>query len=143
MENTREVLGSSEDGTISYIRLTEDLLEDALRVLQEGFYPFECVSIASNVPKNPKAVAELNILAAECIKEGVSVAAIDNQTNKVIGVSVNKIQVCKSLLSKIYFQTFQPNNHIPRLRRRTIRTKGKHFSKNLPKKNVKRKNPQL
>lgn len=100
------MLGSSENGTITYIRLTEDLLEDALRVLQEGFYPFECLCIASNVAKNPKAVAELNLLSTECIKEGVSVAAVDNQTNKVIGVSINKIQVNDPNEGETFFEKF-------------------------------------
>ncbi|XP_065199547.1 uncharacterized protein LOC135831176 [Planococcus citri] len=110
MENTREVVGTSDDGTISYVIVTEDLSENVTRILEEGFYPFECVSIASNVSKNPKAVAELNTLTTECIKEGVSVAAIDNQTNKVIGVSVNKIQVNDPNQEETFFDKFTREN---------------------------------
>lgn len=105
MESNREVLGYSDDGTISYIRLTYDRVEEVMRILEEYFYAYETVSIASDVAKNPKAVTELNLLAAECIQEGVSVAAIHNQSNKMIGVSVNKIQVSRQHSYDLFFAT--------------------------------------
>lgn len=109
MENTLETLGTSDDGTISYVRLSSDRLEEVLKILEDHFYPHECVSIGSNVTKNPKAVQELNLLAAECIQDGVSIAAVDTKSNTIIGVSVNKIQVSNlyTRLSYLFVVKFQ------------------------------------
>lgn len=85
----------SHNETISYVLLPIERLNDSLKVLEQGFYPYECVSICTEVAKNPKAVAELNELSKECIKDGISIVAIDSKTNQIIGVSINKIQVSR------------------------------------------------
>ncbi len=84
---------SSHDGAISYLILPIERLNDALKVLTSGFYPHENVCSAFEVSKNLKAVKELNLLVEFAIKDGVSIVAIENKKNEIIGVSVNKIQV--------------------------------------------------
>lgn len=93
MSTVYEFKKESQDGKISYILLPITRLNDAIRVLNLGFYPYEQNSACLQVAKNPKAVAELNELSRECIKDGVSTVAIDKSTNQIIGVSINKIQV--------------------------------------------------
>lgn len=86
---------NSHDGAISYIILPIKRLHDALRVLNNGFYPHENCCAALELTKNSKAVDELNHLVIETIKDGISIVALDNANDEIIGISVNKIQVCK------------------------------------------------
>lgn len=93
MQNlTRHFKNCSHDETISYVLLPIERLNETLKVLEEGFYSREAVSICTEVAKNPKAITELNNLCTECIKDGISIVAIDHTTNQIVGVSINKIQ---------------------------------------------------
>ena len=46
------------------------------------------------VSKDPEAIGELRDLTNAAAKDGISVIAIDKNTNKVVGTAFNKIQVC-------------------------------------------------
>lgn len=99
MENGNNLLnGISSDDSISYTILAQSnasQLEQVSSFLNAAFYPYENISVASDVAKNPKAAAELNLLCAKSIvKDHVSVAAIDLlNSNKIVGLAINKIQV--------------------------------------------------
>ena len=90
----------SHDGNIEYVLLPITRLTDAIKVLNLGFYPFENVSVSTEVARNLKAIAELNELSQECIKDGVSIVAIEKASDQIIGVSINKIQVSFLILMK-------------------------------------------
>ena len=93
MDNASEFKFTSHEGQFSYTILPTDRRNEALNLLEKGFYPHENICKSINFSENPKAVAELNELATEAIKDGVSIMAVDNTTNDIIGLSINKIQV--------------------------------------------------
>ena len=63
-------------------------------MLEISFYPEENVSMAFGISEDPQAVRELSDMTNEIAKDGISVIAIDKNTNKVVGTVFNKIQVC-------------------------------------------------
>lgn len=67
-------------------------MSETLQTLKESFFKFENVCKAVGLSKNDEAVDELDDFVIDIAKHGVSVIAIDKETNKVIGVSLNKIQ---------------------------------------------------
>ncbi|KAJ3657142.1 hypothetical protein Zmor_016167 [Zophobas morio] len=73
--------------------LTTDYLEEATKMLEISFYPEENVSMAFGISEDPQAVRELSDMTNEIAKDGISVIAIDKNTNKVVGTVFNKIQV--------------------------------------------------
>lgn len=86
--------GSIEDGQIEFESLTSDNFEGALDLLRNSFYPDENIARGSEVAQDNYAVEELNKLAIDAARDGVSVVAIDISIGQVVGVAFNKIQVC-------------------------------------------------
>lgn len=84
---------TSNDGQFSFSVLPIVHQNDALNVLTEAFYPSESVCKAIKLSENAKAVDEINELVKEVIKDGVSVMVVDNETNDIVGVSINKLWV--------------------------------------------------
>ncbi|KAG5893063.1 hypothetical protein JTB14_014843 [Gonioctena quinquepunctata] len=84
---------SSDDGKIDFISLTPEYLDESLEVLKQSFYCFEEVSIAIGLPGNEAAISELDELLLRTAFDGVSVIAIERNSNKVCGVAFNKIHV--------------------------------------------------
>ncbi|KAJ3657148.1 hypothetical protein Zmor_016173 [Zophobas morio] len=74
-------------------RLTADYLENATKVLETSFYPQGNICLVLGVSKDPEAIGELRDLTNAAAKDGISVIAIDKNTNKVVGTAFNKIQV--------------------------------------------------
>lgn len=93
MNSTFQFKFTSHGGKFSYTILPIVRQNDALNVLTRAFYTFESVCNGIKLAKNAKAVDELNELVKEAIKDGVSIVAVDNTTNDIVGVSINKIQV--------------------------------------------------
>lgn len=80
-------------GEIEYVSLNAKFLQGALNVLRNGFFPYESVCTAVELTKNPGAVTELEELATGAAKDGVSIAAVEKSTHKVVGIAFNKLQV--------------------------------------------------
>lgn len=85
--------GSTQDGRIEFESLTDETLEGALDVIRRSFFLYESVCIGVDLNSEAGAREELEELCLFAAKDGVSVVAKDITTNKVVGVSFNKIQV--------------------------------------------------
>lgn len=90
-------------GTIEYVSLTADKLEQALSVMKESFFIYENVSIAVELDKSPEGRKELEELSLNAARDGVSIIAVEKATGNVIGVSFNKLQVKLPMLPIKYF----------------------------------------
>lgn len=67
--------------------------EEALDVLRNGFFEDEAFCIAVGVDKDQIAQRDLENLALESAKDGMSIMAIDKDSGKIVGCSFNKYQV--------------------------------------------------
>lgn len=81
------------EGSIQYISLTVEYLEQALGVMRNSFFIYESVSRAVHLHTNSNARLELEALSIGAARDGLSIIAIEKSTNKVVGVCFNKIQV--------------------------------------------------
>ncbi|XP_066156145.1 uncharacterized protein [Euwallacea fornicatus] len=88
----KTVLTTSNDGSIEYLRLQKGLLEEAIKVMQESFYVNENVCVALGLPHQPESFGEMDLMLKWAAKDGISIAAIDKETGKVVGASFNKFQ---------------------------------------------------
>ncbi|XP_050307662.1 uncharacterized protein LOC126744315 [Anthonomus grandis grandis] len=82
----------SEDGKIEYISLTKERLDEGMQLLRSNFYPYENICKATGLIGNPEAVKELDEMALDIAKQGVSLVALDRENGQVVGVLLNKIQ---------------------------------------------------
>lgn len=64
-----------------------------IQVIREGFCKDEAVCIGTEVNLNPRAIEEIIELCAYAALDGVSLVAIDVNSNEVVAVAFNKIQV--------------------------------------------------
>ncbi|KAF7285016.1 hypothetical protein GWI33_012331 [Rhynchophorus ferrugineus] len=94
--------------TIEYVSLTKDRLDESILVLREAFFKHENVCIATGLSQNPQAIAECDNLIINVSKHGVSVIAIEKQTNKIVGVALNKIQHKSTSSNEFYEDSIKP-----------------------------------
>nr|XP_023018292.1 uncharacterized protein LOC111507238 [Leptinotarsa decemlineata] len=97
---------TSEDGTIDFISLTTEYLEESLEILKNSFIASEYVSVAIGLPGNDAAILELKDLALRIVFDGVSVIAVDRKTNKVCGIAFNKIEVANDPKDAKYYEDY-------------------------------------
>ena len=63
-------------------------------MIRKSFFLYEAVSVGAEIDKNFEAQKELELLCLDVLKtSGVSLIAVDNETETVVGVSINVIQV--------------------------------------------------
>lgn len=93
-----KIWGSIEVPTkIEFLSYSPEYYEQVINVIRESFFQYETVSIASGVNKNADAQRDLEILCTDVLKrDGVSLMAREIETDKIIGVSLNVIQVVLS-----------------------------------------------
>lgn len=101
--------GSTDNGQIEYESLSDETLEGALNVIRKSFFLYESVCIGVELTSEPGASEELEELCLYAAKDGVSVVAIDINTNEVVGVAFNKIQVSSNSSEKSFFERFSDN----------------------------------
>ncbi|KAL0276839.1 UNVERIFIED_CONTAM: hypothetical protein PYX00_004319 [Menopon gallinae] len=104
------------------VRMTKEHIPGAIIVLREAFFTTEkvstCVRILDDSEEIPNdtgykltvAAKELEDLAIDAIKDGVSFAAVDVVTNEVYGVALNKIQKKPPPGKLSYFEQFAKDN---------------------------------
>nr|XP_023022662.1 uncharacterized protein LOC111510917 [Leptinotarsa decemlineata] len=107
----------SKDGSILYMSLTTEYIEGAIKVLEKGFYPRESICRAINLASDKKAVAELNKLCLCVAEDGVSVIAVEKNTNTVCAVAINKLQVPGNPEDDSFFAEFSKSCESPLSRR--------------------------
>lgn len=82
-----------EKNGIEFWTMPVDRAEEALDVLRNGFFEDEAFCISVGVDKDQCAQRELENLALESSKDGISIMAVDKESGKIVGVSFNKYQV--------------------------------------------------
>lgn len=85
----------TEDGAVQFKSLSDATLEGALNLIRKSCFISENLCLAVSLLEEPGAPDELMKSCIDAAKDGVSVVAIDTNTNKVVGVNLNKIQVSK------------------------------------------------
>lgn len=79
---------------IEFLSYSSKYYEQVLDVIRKSFFQYETVSVASGVNKNVEAQKDLEILCSDVLKRnGVSLMARNVGQDKIIGVSLNVIQV--------------------------------------------------
>lgn len=83
---------------IEYLKLTPELIEESVSVLNRSFFINESVCKASeiNLPSNPDSIQARKDLSELCrivAKDGVSLVAKHIPTDRIVSVAFNKIQV--------------------------------------------------
>lgn len=89
---------------------SDDLRDEVMRVVECGFLDKENVCIACDIskPESVDARNDLIRLCDEVAKDGVSIVAVHKSTNKIVGLSFNKIQVLEEDSS--FFGRFKDND---------------------------------
>ncbi|XP_068905198.1 uncharacterized protein [Tenebrio molitor] len=80
-------------GSIRYELLSPKYLDSACDVIKNALFVSGHINKAIGIPNDPEALAELDQLPRTTAKDGVSVVAIDQNTDKVAGVAFNKLLV--------------------------------------------------
>lgn len=95
MKSKMKVWGSIEvPERIEFLSYSPQYYEQVINVIRNAFFKYETVSVASGVSENIEAQRDLEILCADVLKRnGVSIMARDIEKEKIIGVSLNVIQV--------------------------------------------------
>ncbi|XP_034944972.1 uncharacterized protein [Chelonus insularis] len=101
--------GSTEDGAIEFESLTTQTLNGALKVIRESFFTCENVCLGVDLLSEPGAAEELEQLCLEAASDGVSVVAIDVNTQEVVGVAFNKLHGQQDPSVKGNFEKFSEN----------------------------------
>lgn len=77
-------------GTLRYQMLTEKYLNDACDVTRKTVFNGS-ISQSIGLPNDPEALEELDSLPRVTAKDGVTIIAVDETTDRVVGVAFNKI----------------------------------------------------
>nr|XP_006825460.1 PREDICTED: uncharacterized protein LOC102809631 [Saccoglossus kowalevskii] len=77
-------MASKQNHDIRYEVMTSEHVEEASHVLSEAFLRGDPLSIVVNHPYEVELSSNIN-LCKYCVQEGVSMVAIDNRTEKVVG----------------------------------------------------------
>lgn len=90
-----KVWGSVEiPQVIEFVSYSPEYREQVLDVLRKAFFRFETVSVGSEINNNVEAQKDLELLCDNVLKKsGVSLIAREVETNKIVGVAINVVQV--------------------------------------------------
>lgn len=79
---------------IEFLSYSPEYYEQVLDVIRKSFFQYETVSVASGVNENVDAQKDLEVLCTDVLKrDGISLMARDMIKDRIIGVSLNVIQV--------------------------------------------------
>ncbi|CAG9768026.1 unnamed protein product [Ceutorhynchus assimilis] len=76
--------------SFEYVRLTKNLLPEAMEVIRTSFWPSENMSVAMGLSKHPELFPYMDPIVLGAAKDGVSIVALDKATGKIAGVLINK-----------------------------------------------------
>lgn len=81
---------------IEFISYSPGYHEGVLEVMRKSFFQYESVCIGTEINKTIEAQKDLEILCEDVLrKSGVSVIARDVESDKIVGVCLNVVQVEK------------------------------------------------
>lgn len=82
---------------IEFVSYSPEYYEQVLDVMRNSFFQYETVSVASGVNKNVEAQKDLEILCSDVLKRNsISLMARDVDKDKIVGISLNVIQVANN-----------------------------------------------
>ncbi|KAL5274145.1 hypothetical protein ACFFRR_000730 [Megaselia abdita] len=111
-KSTRRSFGFSNNDEIEYLKLTPELTEEAVDVLNRSFLINESVCKASeiNIPNNPDSIQARKDLSELCrivARDGVSLVAKHVPSNKIVSVAFNKVQFIDPAINQSFFEEFR------------------------------------
>jgi len=87
------VWGRAEDKKFKFIPLSAKYLPDALSIYRDSFFVHEAVHKVTGIAQSDKASRQLLRFFELTAQNGVSVVAVEEDTDKVVGAAINRIQV--------------------------------------------------
>ena len=79
---------------IEFIPYTSQYYDQTIEVIRKAFFKYETVSVGSEIDHNVEAQKDLEGLCDDALKKSdVSIIAKDVELDKIVGVSINVIQV--------------------------------------------------
>ncbi|XP_069685047.1 uncharacterized protein [Periplaneta americana] len=87
------VWAESEDKKFKWVTLESKHLRAALSVMRTSFFVNETISVVVEMSQSEKSCQQFEEFLSAIAEDGVSVVAIDTETDTVVGVALNKIQV--------------------------------------------------
>ncbi|XP_054280259.1 uncharacterized protein LOC128998237 isoform X2 [Macrosteles quadrilineatus] len=96
-----------EESGIEYWTMSPDRAEEGLKVLRDGFFTEEAFCCNVGIDRDIEGQRELEKLCLECALDGVSIIAVDKETNQIVGVCYNKLQTAPPPGQKSFFEEFR------------------------------------
>lgn len=79
---------------IVFITYYSEYRDEVMEVMRKSFFKYETVSVGSEIDSNEEAQRDLEKLCEDALeKSNSSFLAKDVETNKIVGVAINVIQV--------------------------------------------------
>ncbi|XP_026732167.1 uncharacterized protein LOC113496960 [Trichoplusia ni] len=98
---------TTQDGKYRVESLSATTFPGVEKLLTDHFFTDENVCIGTEVDKNPLAGEEQLELIADAALDGLSLVAVENETDEVVSVLINKLQVAPTNSSeKSFFEVF-------------------------------------
>ncbi|XP_057319777.1 uncharacterized protein LOC130664082 [Microplitis mediator] len=107
------IWGSTEDGDIVFESLTSKTLDGALNIVRNSYFPDENICKGCDLLSERGASEEVEQLALDIVKDGITIVARNAFTNEVVGTIFNKLLKPKTGNEKseleIYRDSFEHN----------------------------------
>ena len=87
------VWGRTEDNKFKFISLSAKHLPGALSIYRDSFFVNEAIHKVTGIAQSDKASRQMLSLVEVVAQNGVSVVAVEEDTDKVVGAAINRIQV--------------------------------------------------
>ncbi|XP_043668828.1 uncharacterized protein LOC122629464 [Vespula pensylvanica] len=98
-----------QENGIDYVLLTNNRLEEALRI-QASTMADENIAIGLDMFEESGAPEEMQLIFREVVKDGVSIIALDSDTNEMAGVIFNKMHIPLKDGEEDAFESFMEKN---------------------------------
>jgi len=87
------VWGRTEDKKYKFLSLSAKHLPDALSIYRDSFFVNEAIHKVTGIAQSDKASRQVLSVYEVAAQNGVSVVAVEEDTDKVVGAALNRIQV--------------------------------------------------
>jgi len=87
------VWGRTADNKFKFLSLSAKYLPGALSIYRDSFFPNEAIHKAIGIAQSDKASRQVLSVFELVAQNGVSVVAVEEDTDKVVGAAINRIQV--------------------------------------------------
>lgn len=97
-----QIFSKDLNKTIELIPYTSKYYDQTIEVIRKAFFKYETVSVGSEIDHNIEAQKDLESLCDDALKKSdVSIIARDVESDKIVGVAINVIQVRNFVLLSI------------------------------------------